>query len=68
MEGEREGGERVRERERERERENKTNSSIVNTFQVSKITYPDPLPPTRATFFPAGTLKSSPFKIGRSGV
>lgn len=26
-------------------------------------TYPDPLPPTMATLFPAGTLKVRPFKI-----
>ena len=31
------------------------------------MTNPDPLPPTMAIFFPAGTLNDKPFNIGRSG-
>ena len=55
------------ERERERERERELVTQLSMTIQC-QITHPDPLPPTRATFFPAGTLKSSPFSMGRSGV
>lgn len=37
---------------------NKLNSALIGIF--SHITHPDPLPPTMATFFPAGTSKDTP--------
>ena len=33
---------------------------------VHVFSYPDPLPPTNATFFPAGALNDNPLKIGLS--
>lgn len=36
--------------------------STLDSLFLWELTYPDPLPPTMATFFPAGTSKDTPFK------
>ena len=33
---------------------------MMQNFVFSPFTHPDPLPPTMATFFPAGTSKDTP--------
>lgn len=38
----------------------KKRQSMMQNFGFSPFTHPDPLPPTMATFFPAGTSKDTP--------